>query len=82
MDLNTILDRTEIHSQIRDILVSFTTIPIWEKRSIYIYGESGIGKTTFVCDILNELNYDLINYYCTPGEIIKLIQYYNISFIS
>ena len=26
-------------------------------------------------NILNELNHDLINYYCTPGEIIKLVQF-------
>ena len=26
-------------------------------------------------NILNKLNHDLINYYCTPGEIIKLVQF-------
>jgi DNA polymerase-3 subunit delta' len=26
-------------------------------------------------NILNELNHGLINYYCTPGEIIKLVQF-------
>jgi hypothetical protein len=82
MDLNTILDRTEIHSQIRDILVSFTTIPIWEKRSIYIYGESGIGKTTFVCDILNELNYDIIQYDSDHARNPQLIESLSNSYIS
>jgi DNA polymerase III delta prime subunit len=32
------------------------------KKGIYVYGDPGTGKTTFVTNILKELNYDIINY--------------------
>jgi Ni2+-binding GTPase involved in maturation of urease and hydrogenase len=32
------------------------------KRGIYVYGEPGTGKTTFVMDLLKELNYDVVRY--------------------
>jgi Cdc6-like AAA superfamily ATPase len=32
------------------------------KKGIYIYGSSGVGKTTFVLNILKKLNYDIIHY--------------------
>ena len=32
------------------------------KKGIYIYGEPGTGKTTFVMDILKELDYDIVKY--------------------
>ena len=32
------------------------------KRGIYIYGAPGSGKTQFVINLLNELNYDIIKY--------------------
>jgi DNA replication protein DnaC len=30
------------------------------KRGIYIYGNPGTGKTTFIVELLKELNYDII----------------------
>ena len=32
------------------------------KKGIYIYGAPGSGKTTFITNILKELNYDIIKY--------------------
>lgn len=32
------------------------------KKGFYIYGSSGVGKTTFVLNILKSLNYDVIHY--------------------
>jgi hypothetical protein len=32
------------------------------KKGFYIYGSSGVGKTTFVLDVLKRLNYDVIHY--------------------
>ena len=32
------------------------------KKGIYVYGDPGTGKTTFVTNILKELDYDIIKY--------------------
>lgn len=32
------------------------------KRGIYVYGEPGTGKTSFVTETLKEMNYDIVNY--------------------
>ena len=32
------------------------------KRGIYVYGEPGTGKTSFVMETLKEMNYDIVNY--------------------
>ena len=32
------------------------------KRGIYIHGESGVGKTTFILRLIKNLNYDVIYY--------------------
>jgi hypothetical protein len=32
------------------------------KKGIYVYGEPGTGKTTFVMDILKDMNYDVVRY--------------------
>lgn len=62
--LNKLLKREEIKNDIKNKLLEF------EKkkqdpsitRGFYLYGYSGIGKTEFIKDILNELNYDIIYY--------------------
>jgi DNA polymerase III delta prime subunit len=64
MDLNNILLRNEIASQIKSILKNFemNKTDLLFKKGIYIYGDPGIGKTQFVTNILKELNYDIITY--------------------
>ena len=56
-------------------------LPTLKSRCITFKIHFSFDETVNICNqilnqnILNELNYDLINYYCTPGEIIKLIQF-------
>ena len=56
-------------------------LPTLKSRCITFKIHFSFDDTVNICNqilnqnILNELNYDLINYYCTPGEIIKLIQF-------
>lgn len=62
LNLNTILNRTNIENKIIEILRYF------EKnkddkithRGIYIYGNPGSGKTYFINDILKKLGYDIV----------------------
>lgn len=61
IDINTILNRNETATKIKDILDNFETNTN-NKRGIYIYGDNGIGKTKFVLDLLKDLNYDTIYY--------------------
>jgi len=60
----TILERTHVANQIKDILRNFDThhnTPSY-KKGIYIYGSPGCGKTHFVDEILKSLDYDIIKY--------------------
>jgi DNA polymerase III delta prime subunit len=61
---NSILNREKISTSIKNILLQFENNKnnFSFKRGIYIYGEPGSGKTQFVINILNELNYDIIKY--------------------
>ena len=64
LQINTILNRDEKVTSIKDILKSFEQNKhnMLFKKGIYIYGDPGTGKTTFVTNILKELDYDIINY--------------------
>jgi SpoVK/Ycf46/Vps4 family AAA+-type ATPase len=63
-DINTILNRTEVENEVKDILNNFNKEMnnVNFKKGIYIYGAPGSGKTTFITNILKELNYDIIKY--------------------
>lgn len=61
INLNEILERKQIEKDIENILNNFN-IDEKYKRGIYIYGDSGIGKTKFIINLLKELNYDVIYY--------------------
>ena len=56
-------------------------LPTLKSRCITFKIHFSFDETVNICNqilnqnILNELNYDLVNYYCTPGEIIKLIRF-------
>lgn len=62
--MNTILGRTHIENEITTILNNFEKMhkDVNYKKGIYIYGSSGVGKTTFILEILKKLNYDIIHY--------------------
>ena len=65
INLNSILDRCSIENKIIELIDDFNKnkSDLLKKRGIFIYGESGIGKTTFVSNIIkkikcNEIYYD------------------------
>ena len=64
ININEVLNKTGIINQFKSILTHFeenkTDLTI--KRGLYVYGGPGVGKTTFVLNILKELNYDIIKY--------------------
>jgi SpoVK/Ycf46/Vps4 family AAA+-type ATPase len=64
INLNNLLGREEEVSKMKDILTNFeqTKHNLTTKKGIYIYGDPGTGKTTFVTNILKELGYDIIKY--------------------
>lgn len=64
LDINTLLNRTEEVKKLKDILMDFETNKgnVLTKRGVYIHGDPGSGKTTFVANILKELDYDMIKY--------------------
>lgn len=64
ININKILNREEKANNIKDILKTFETNKnnLLFKRGIYVYGEPGTGKTTFVSNILKEMGYDIIKY--------------------
>jgi DNA polymerase III delta prime subunit len=64
LNVNSILNRDDKANIIKDILKSFEQNKnnMLFKKGIYVYGDPGTGKTTFVTNILKELNYDIINY--------------------
>jgi DNA polymerase III delta prime subunit len=64
LNINKILNRENIHNEIKNILLSFDKKKddVNFKKGIYIYGNPGSGKTTFIRNILKELSYDAIKY--------------------
>jgi SpoVK/Ycf46/Vps4 family AAA+-type ATPase len=64
LNINHILNRDDKASSIKDILKSFEqnkNNPLF-KKGIYICGDPGTGKTSFIIKILEEMNYDVIKY--------------------
>jgi len=64
ININNLLNRDEETNKIIEILIDFELNKhnLTTKKGIYIYGNPGAGKTTFVTKILNDLNYDIIKY--------------------
>jgi len=64
LNINNILNRDEEANNIKNILKDFEQNKhnLTTKKGNYIYGDPGTGKTTFVTNILKELNYDIIKY--------------------
>ena len=64
LNINTILNRNDKACSIKEILQDFELNKnnMLLKKGIYVYGDPGTGKTTFVTNILKEMNYDIIKY--------------------
>ena len=62
LNINAILNREQQEKQLHDILNIFEKEKhlMQTKRGIYIYGSPGSGKTYFVKEILEKLDYDVI----------------------
>lgn len=63
-DFTSILGRDQIAEEIRGFLENFdeNCKNIQFKKGIYIYGQTGCGKTEFITNLLRRLNYDIIKY--------------------
>ena len=61
-NMNQILNRTQIYSEIQNHILSFYNNPNNQLKhsGIYIYGNTGIGKTFFVKQLLQQMNLDII----------------------
>jgi len=64
IDFNSILNRKKTSENIIHFLKEFekNKNDLSFKREIYIYGNPGTGKTTFIENLLREINYDIIKY--------------------
>ena len=63
-NINMTLGRETISNQIKSLILNFdeNCKNVNFNKGIYIYGAPGSGKSQFVCQLLNELNYDIIKY--------------------
>jgi SpoVK/Ycf46/Vps4 family AAA+-type ATPase len=82
--MNNFLDRNEYIKKIKSFLINFENNKdnLLTKRGIYIYGASGVGKTTFVKNILKEMDYDIIIYNASDirnKSVIDTITQHNMS---
>ena len=64
ININKILNREDKACAIKDILQTFEQNKnnMLFKKGIYVYGDPGTGKSSFVINILKELDYDIIKY--------------------
>lgn len=68
-NLNTILNRDHVSNEIKKVLndIDKNKTNCLCKRGIYLYGNPGTGKTSFIANVLKEMNYDMIHY--NAGDI-------------
>ena len=80
--LNNILERNQLKNNIIQFVENFYnhTEDLTQYRGLYLYGDSGIGKTQFIKSILND--YDVIYYdagYVRNKNVIKNITKHNMA---
>ena len=82
IDLNSLLERNDLAKQIEELLYKITHSNDSNiKKGIYISGPIGIGKTTFVVNLLKKLNYEVIYYdnSCKNKNFIESLSNNNLS---
>ena len=62
INLNKILEREDTYNRIRQTLLDLKNSNQEQKKGIYVYGNPGSGKTRFVKDVLNNLDFDIIHF--------------------
>jgi len=64
LNMNQLLNREDHAKKMKEILCYFEAnkTDLLIKKGIYVYGDPGSGKTSFVMNLLKELNYDVIKY--------------------
>lgn len=64
LNINKFLNREEQEKNIKSLLNDFELNKnnVLFKKGLYIYGDPGTGKTTFITNILKKLDYDIIKY--------------------
>jgi hypothetical protein len=84
ININKILNREFQETKLKKALIDFekNKKDILISRGFYVFGEPGIGKTKFVENILEELNYDIVSYNASNirnKNIIEMITKHNMS---
>ena len=82
IDFDTLLERNNIAKEIEDLLYKITNSEDPNiKKGIYVSGPSGIGKTTFIINLLKKLNYEIIYYdnSCKNKNFIESLSNNNLS---
>lgn len=64
LNINNILNRDKHVADIKEVLRTFHNNNDLKTRrgGIYVYGETGVGKTMFIKELLKSINYDIINF--------------------
>jgi len=64
LNLNKILNRESEINNFKEILKNFekNKNDLLIKKGVYVYGDPGSGKTSFVMNVLKELDYDIVKY--------------------
>ena len=79
IEVNRLLDRGKIKNDFINYLNINKSKNLLNKNGIFVHGKNGVGKTTFVNNILKSENYDVIHYDITEvkSKLLENIDIYN-----